>query len=163
MAGPLLTSSFLDVSFQDGTYVFSFRRCFAEQIGLGLRPREVRFAAKLGLKAVGKARWLEEEVALILSGPEQLVGEVAVALRDVDRRLAKLAEKPMEASLVEQALGISGRERLRWTKDGRMARAGVNLIRRGNAVALSLYRVEDVARLLKQPEIIRAWREADSA
>lgn len=65
--------------------------------------------------------------------------------------------------VVEEILGISSRERLRWTKDGRLPKSGAGTFRSGPQIMhFPLYRAQKIAALAKNGEIIRAWREADA-
>ena len=63
--------------------------------------------------------------------------------------------------MVERTLGITARERLRWTKAGRLVRVGTNLIRRRQLTALSPDAVHEIARLMDAREADdRGGREA---
>ena len=140
----------------------SFVRCFTESLGLNLRRREVCRAAKSALESVGSVSWLDEGRVLILDDRELPMGEIATVLNKIDQRFERIAARPLSARAVEHTLGITARERSRWTKDGRLARAGTNLIRRGQLIALSTYAVSEIARLTNEPETIRVWRNADA-
>jgi hypothetical protein len=157
----LLKSRFLDVGRQGGALTFSFTRCFEEALGLNLRRREAHRVAISALKSVGSVSWLAEGRVLIFNGEDLATADVATALNKIDRRLEKIATRPLSAGMVERALGITARERLRWTKDGRLARVGTNLIRRGQLIALSTYAVREIAHLMDERETIRIWREVD--
>lgn len=154
-------SRFLDVDREGTTITFSFERCFAESLGLGLRREEARRAARMVLKFLGPARMPPGACVLILDGGDPAGDAIATILNEIDRRLERIAVRPLSARLVEHTLGITARERSRWTKDGRLARSGTDLIRRGQRIALSTYAVSEIARLTNEPKIIRAWRKGD--
>jgi hypothetical protein len=159
---PLPKSRFLDIGEHEGALTFSLARCFAESLGLRLRRQEACGAARSSLKSVGSVSWLTEGQVLILDGGEAAGNSIAAVLRRIDRRLERIAVRPLGARMVEEALGITARERSRWTKDGRLTRAGTELIRRHQLIALSTYAVDEIARLTAEPETIRAWRDADA-
>jgi hypothetical protein len=46
------------------------------------------------------------------------------ALNNIRRRLDAIAKRPMTSHEVQEALGISARERIRWTKDNRLRTSG---------------------------------------
>lgn len=160
-AAGLLRSRFLDVEEHGKALTFSFARCFTECLGLNLRRGEACRAARLALKSLGSVIWLAEGRVLILGGNEPALADLAAALKRIDQRLDRIASRPLDARAVELALGITARERSRWTKDGRLVRAGTTLIRRGQLIALSTYTVGEIAQLVAQPETIRAWRDRD--
>jgi hypothetical protein len=66
----------------------------------------------------------------------------------------------LTAHLVEQALDITARERLRWTKGGRLRTAGTSKIRRGQQIVLNLYPIDSIEQLIREPQRIQSWREA---
>jgi hypothetical protein len=152
-------SRFLDIGRQAEMLTFSFARCFEESLGLNLHRREAHRAAKSALKSLGAVTWLSADLVLILDGRRSAIDDMASVLNEIDQRLERIAERPLSARTVERTLSITARERSRWTKDGRLAAAGTSLIRRGQLVSLSTYAVGDVARLINEPETIRAWRE----
>jgi hypothetical protein len=84
-------------------------------------------------------------------------------LRDLATRLAEIAWRPLTPKLLLTALHISTRERLRWTKDGRLRTSGKLLIRNG-VVAFSVptYPVSVVEQLANTPDVLSSWRAQDS-
>ena len=160
-AAALPRSRFLDIGRQGEALTFSFARCFEDVVGLSLRRPEAYRAARVALKSVGSVSWLTEGLTFSLDSKMTAASDIAAMLNEIDQRLEGIAERPLSAHMVERALGITARERSRWTKDGRLARAGTNLIRRGHLIALSTYAVAEIARLMNEPGTIRAWREAD--
>jgi len=76
--------------------------------------------------------------------------------------LHQVASKPLSPKQVERLLSLTGAERSRWSKDGRLQRSGTATIRRGSsAISLSTYNVDAVERLLEAPEIVEGWRRSD--
>src|SRR5580700_6776554 len=60
-------------------------------------------------------------------------------LDDLAEALARIAWRPLTPRLVAAALGISGQERARWTKDGRLPQSGQVLVRRGPLLSVPTY------------------------
>jgi hypothetical protein len=62
-------------------------------------------------------------------------------LKSVDRKLDHLESEFLTTGMVEEILNITSRERVRWTKDGRLPNAGKASFKRGqNRVHLFIYR-----------------------
>ena len=86
--------------------------------------------------------------------PHCVVDEVAI-------ELAKLAVKPMTPRQLLRALPISNRERVRWTKDGRLPTSGRVYIRRGQLISVVTYAPAVVEFLTASPEYLSEWRSHD--
>ena len=86
---------------------------------------------------------------------------IAAMLSEIDQRLERIAKRPLSARMVGRMLGIASRERSRWTKDGRLAGAGTNLIQHSQLIALSTYSVDEIMRLINEPGTAHAWRKFD--
>jgi hypothetical protein len=85
-------------------------------------------------------------------------------LSDIDRALDAFRQESLHPREVEEILVITSRERVRWTKDGRLPRAGSGSFGRGRqTVQFALYPPKRIAALSREPQTIRAWREADAA
>ncbi|WP_328274536.1 hypothetical protein [Sphingobium sp.] len=91
--------------------------------------------------------------------------KVAEALADdIRERLFRIAHKPISQRQVENILGITSRERIRWAKDGRLPRSGVSRIRKGTTeISLWTYPCDAIEHLAAHPAEIRRWREEDTA
>jgi hypothetical protein len=76
--------------------------------------------------------------------------------------LAEIASRPLTPRLLVTALNITTKERLRWTKDGRLPRSGAVLVKRAHVVAVPTYAVSLVEELIARPDIIAAWRDQDA-
>jgi hypothetical protein len=121
------------------------------------RQSDVSVASLQLAPAVGDPKLLE-----LTCVPEasDLIERKLGALADA---LARIAWRPLTPRLVGAALGISGQERLRWTKDGRLPRSGQVAARRGNPLSVPTYSVEAIEKLARHPGIVTAWREQDTA
>lgn len=78
---------------------------------------------------------------------------------DVDRFIAGIADERLTPKVVEEALGITSRERARWTKDGKLPRSGTGRFRKGaQTLQFSYYRAADIRKLAATPAVIEQWR-----
>ncbi|MFT8851018.1 hypothetical protein [Acetobacter orientalis] len=78
-------------------------------------------------------------------------------MRDIEKLITTAEEictRPFTPATVQDALGISSRERIRWTRDGKLRPIGTKMIRDRGCFSLTLYSAEDVARLLMSPGIM---------
>jgi hypothetical protein len=83
---------------------------------------------------------------------------------DIRERLFQIAHKPVSQRHVEDILGITSRERIRWGKDGRLPLSGTSRIRKGAAeISLWTYPCDAIEHLAANPAEIRRWREEDEA
>lgn len=84
----------------------------------------------------------------------------------IDPELAVLdafGQEQLYPRVVEEILGITSRERRRWTKDGRLHKSGAGSFYRGRQpIHFSLHPALQIAALSKSPEIIESWRKADA-
>jgi hypothetical protein len=83
--------------------------------------------------------------------------EVLVVLDQELEDCLKSSMRPLE---VEQALGITARERLKWTKDGRLPTDGTDSFRKGGVtITFSLHPYSSIAAI--NPETVETWRQED--
>jgi hypothetical protein len=97
-----------------------------------------------------------------LQVPVALRRRVLEKISKLDGRLASNLEAPLSPREVEGYLGISGRERLRWTKDGRLpsyTRRSSN--RSSDKFSIPFYSVDLVNRLKSNPVVFDEWRRID--
>lgn len=78
------------------------------------------------------------------------------------RKIASIVHRPCTPRMVVKLLGIQSRERIRWTKDGRLKTVGKIGARHGNGFACPTYAADDIANLAAHPEIIAQWRHTDA-
>ncbi|OJU33977.1 MAG: hypothetical protein BGN99_28165 [Alphaproteobacteria bacterium 65-37] len=98
--------------------VISFKSAFEHDAILRLRQREIWRRTRRVLRYVGEPFVRVEENAVELS---RLNGSAAL-IHDLRRTVQTIALRPLTPAMVQEVLGISGRERIRWAKDGRFAR-----------------------------------------
>jgi hypothetical protein len=86
-----------------------------------------------------------------------------LAITDTDRMLDSFGNDRLIPKIVEDVLGISAKERRRWTKDGRLPKSGTGQFKKGRQVfQFYLHPAEEIAKLAANPKIIADWRKADS-
>lgn len=81
--------------------------------------------------------------------------------RDVERltiTMQDICTRPLTPARLQDALGISSRERIEWTREGKLRPIATKVIKDRGHFSLALYSAEDVARLLMSPEILASWR-----
>lgn len=63
---------------------------------------------------------------------------------------------------MEEILAITGRERIRWTKDGRLQGSGTGDFNRGaQRIQVAFYAFEQIKALASNPALIAEWRDRD--
>jgi hypothetical protein len=83
-------------------------------------------------------------------------------LRKLDARLLSHLEAPLSPREVETHLDISGRERIAWTKDGRLPSCQRrSSSRSSDRFLIPFFSAELVHHLRQSPDIIEEWRAMD--
>jgi len=77
-------------------------------------------------------------------------------------QIIRIVQQPCTPKMVLELLRIQSKERLRWTRDGRLKSVGRLGARNGNGGACRTYAADDIVELIKHPEIIERWRRADA-
>jgi hypothetical protein len=84
------------------------------------------------------------------------------AFADIEQLLDAFRQERLEPKVVEEILCITGHERRRWVKDGRLPKSGTGQFRKGRQVfQFYLHPAEEIAKIAKNPQIIAEWRKAD--
>jgi hypothetical protein len=140
--------------------VISFDRCVAENAVLRFREREVRRAVRAVAKRFGEVSQGLYERRIYVFGA---IDDHAASdlLRKLDTKLVSIASRPFPPKIVERVLGISTRERLRWSKDGRLPRSGSATFSKGGLITVATHPADKTLELAASPGIIMAWRRAD--
>ncbi len=83
-------------------------------------------------------------------------------LAELEATLTAMKTDRLHPRIVEESLGITGRERIRWTKDGRLQQSGTGAFGVGRrSVHFALYAFSPIAALTRTPQVIEDWRRAD--
>jgi hypothetical protein len=125
-------SSFLDIERDGDRLRLSLERCLNEHFGLRVRQDEVSRWVRLSLRPLGETNALDDEMHFtVITSPESPAAIIA-ALRQIDQHLWAIAERPLTSGLVQTLLGITSRERRRWTRDGRLISSPAPIRSAGN-------------------------------
>lgn len=149
----------LQAGMDEAGSILSFTQCFRGPLGLTLRRGEAKRCVKATAKSGARIRWIDESHAMFL--PKIGDFELRLLLGPISHQLSRIARRPLTAKELLLALPISNKERLRWTKDGRLVQQGAALMKRGQTVSLTTYAVAPVQALLADPAEIQRWREKD--
>lgn len=128
-------------------------------------PQRLRLARRLFVRSMEKLRPLakvihEDPPAFVFSSDWS--EEIADVCQALDNRLQALFNQPLPAKHVDAVLGISPKERRRWSKDGRLPSAGqLSSSRTQRRFTLRVFAVDVVDRLRRDPGQIAIWREHD--
>jgi len=145
---------------RNGDTRLSFQQCIESNLGLSLRTRQVRGCISASVRAHTKIKWESATDAIIpLAFSDATLWAIIERLTE---RLLTIAVRPLTPRELLVALPISNKERLRWTKDGRLPRSGAVTIRRGRLISVPTYRVADVEEICANLHVVEAWRESDS-
>jgi ABC-type xylose transport system substrate-binding protein len=75
----------------------------------------------------------------------------------MSHKLFRIARRPLTAKELLVVLPITNKERLRWTKDGRLMQQGTTSMKRGQAISVTTYAIGPVEALLADPEEVERW------
>lgn len=114
------------------------------------------------------------QLGTVVAGPEYCSVQVTVSQQESARRVndvltsllyqaTRILQQPCTPKMVMELLRIGSKERLRWTKDGRLKTVGRLATRNGNSAACRTYAADDIVELMRHPEIIEQWRQADAS
>lgn len=89
--------------------------------------------------------------------------ELAAVVAAVDHCVDLFGRERIYPGVVDEVLGISPRERVRWIKDGRLPISGSGSFRRGQQeIRFPLHPLKRIAEIARQPELIANWRSLDA-
>ncbi len=85
--------------------------------------------------------------------------DLLALLTRLRKMLMAAQHEPLHPRIVEEILGITAQERIRWTKQGRFRRSGSGSFDSGwQIVTFPMYSAAAIAALVANPEEIAAWR-----
>ncbi|MEO0400686.1 MAG: hypothetical protein AAF224_14850 [Pseudomonadota bacterium] len=88
-------------------------------------------------------------------------GEIESVKSLILEALTSIGRRPYTSREVRDILRITNKERLRWTKDGRLTRGGNEIINRGQKIAVVTYDTWAIEDLAAKPERLAEWRSRD--
>lgn len=130
------------------------RPIYADRPSLQLRRSECRITLRKIISGTKSSR-LDLKNDIIYVGIDD---NLAVVENLVLQKIEKIALRPYTAKEVRERLFITNKERLRWTKDGRLPPAQYNIIRRGQKISVPTYSVTGIDELARVPAVIEGWR-----
>lgn len=132
---------------------------FSDTAPLSIRRQKAEKATFNLLRRQGQARWLKKEGCILLaaSSPGSLLSIGA----ELEQMLREIARRPMTPRELLAVLPITNRERVRWTKDGRLPPSGSVAIKRGQLISIPTYAVALIDRILASPDMVAKWRAYD--
>lgn len=155
------TGTYLDCSGPNGALIITYQRSIEDHLGLHMRERELRDRLRSSLKKLGRVTRPPSEYYVILIHSVESMSGFSAFMEALEARIDMIARRPFTSRNVEEILSISARERLRWTKDGRLLPSGSETFRRGQKVTTTNYAVKTISHLAENPHIIDDWREQD--
>lgn len=160
-SGQSLTSRHLEITFDGDLMRVMYRQCLRDRPVLRLREAELVRRLRRSLKRLG---------VIVLEAGQQAVtirvaGESAAlqeSIARVDHFIDELAVRPLSPRMVVEILGITSKERARWSKNGRLVRCGTATLRAGRIIPFGTYSASQITELAANPAIIESWRHADT-
>lgn len=136
----------------------------SSELTLGSNRREKALRRRVA-KLIRNSRPLllsvDDEQICATFGPDA-EDELPALLSALDASIEAFKQERLSPKVVEEILQITPRERLRWTKDGRLPRSGAAAFGVGQrSIHFALHPVAQIAALSENPEIIAACRRAD--
>jgi hypothetical protein len=122
----------------------------------GILKRVKRVVKKQRLRSAIEAAEVRVEVPDV---PHEYLRDVITDITKLIESIERLSLTPKE---VEEALNITSRERIRWTKAGRLPRAEQRSFKKGQEIFYQCYSPAGVAHLAMRPEAISEWRRSDN-
>lgn len=163
LASNILRSQYLTVSRQLAGIMISYNIPWTMTLGLVSRNKELRRKLKAKLIRWRASAQTEESEKISALFVAQDADTVMPAIKDIDRMLDNFAKQRLTPKMVEDILGISSGERIRWTKDGRLSKSDTGTFRKGRQIfQFYLHPVKEIADLAANTAIIEGWRRADA-
>lgn len=163
LAGSQLYSRYLVIGGSPKGILLTFEPAPELTLGSRRRAKEARQSVVSLLKRHGfKAMRDGEEIRAAVS--LCALGNLPGLLSEIDAALDAFRKQRLHPRVVEEILGITSRERRRWTKDGRLPQSGTGSFGRGRqSIHFALHPAAKIAALARQPETIEAWRRKDES
>jgi hypothetical protein len=143
--------------------VVSYCRAIADDAVLRYRVKELVLRLRGELRHCGKVTPRQLDDALLIVCEDAGRKALPSRLERAERMIDELAGRPLTPRMVVEILGITQKERLRWSNDGRLTKAGAVIIKAAAKVAVTTYSARLVAALAATPTQIEQWRTEDAA
>jgi hypothetical protein len=159
----LQSNSLLEISTTGNDVLVSFQRVHDRNPIARFRQREIVRAMTIALGRLGTV--IVEPDSCSVRGvvsPFESASRVNDVLTSLLFQVTRILQQPCTPKMVVQLLRIQSKERLRWTRDGRLKSVGRLGVRNGNGGACRTYAADDIVELIEHPEIIERWRRSDA-
>lgn len=131
-------------------------------LGSPRRERQLRSQILQCFKRLGCSKLSSGGNVVCAWFAQQSALEIQNLIRDIDDGIHGLLHEPLYPRVVEEMLGITASERIRWTKNGRLKTSGQGAFRRGQReIYFRRYSFKQMLIILRNIEIVHAWREED--
>jgi hypothetical protein len=159
-----LKSRYFEITLAAEGVLICYRHIVADPFGRRIGSSEVRHRMTLRLKHLGGVQSPMAEAAIEIPFSAERAAAVARAIEILDGDIDALKRKPLTPKTVKSVLGITGVERVRWSRDGRLpAMEDPSFFGSGcRSVPFHTYRPETIATLMADPRILATWREIDA-
>jgi hypothetical protein len=96
--------------------------------------------------------------------PARVTGKASAAVERIRRRVLRALDAPLDPKSVDRILGITTKERLLWSEDGRLPTCGRSLIGHGNHQTMVLqFPIDEITAIASTPGLMESWRAQDMA
>lgn len=160
-SGKSVRSIFLHVTVGRDEIHLSSQKGLNRFLGLRVRQAEVKRRIADTVRHIDTIIYQKASDVLIFRRAD--IDFVRKLVTEIDDTLKAIACRPLTPRLVQEALGITARERLRWTKDGRLPTKGSISFRKGRTITIRTYPPEGISGLLSSPETIASWCASDAS
>jgi hypothetical protein len=158
-----MAAELLEITRDEGGFIVSFERSATLNAVLRFRQTEMLVALSRVLQQIGPTRAIPTRSALRVTWMGQRTRDLRRTFVAATLTAREIANRPCTAPMVAELLGVSPRDCLRWTKDGRLRVTGAASLRAGPDPAGAHYPAEEIARLAASASIIAEWRATDAA
>ena len=156
-----LRSRYLAIGYSPTGISLTFEPSLELTLGSLRRADEARCRVA-GLLRQRRFKTSTQGEAVCTTVPSRMTADLSGLLSAIDTALDAFREERLYPRVLEEILGITARERRRWTKDGRLPKSGLGSFRRGqNTIYFALHPARKIAALAAKPETIEAWRNED--
>jgi hypothetical protein len=143
----------VDLQENEQGLTLSFKRCLTAHVGLRVRVAETRTCVRRAFRKYAP-HWGDSGLELRISGEN--AASAHFVMPHLAEALAEIANRSLTPRFLVAALKITTRERLRWTKDGRLPKSGeVRTYRAAHLVVVPTYAISLVEELIARPRSSR--------
>ena len=160
----VLRSRHLMIATNDEAISVTYQPPLTLTLGSVTRSRAVRNRVKATLKTAAPLSRTDDGKTIRAQFDVASAPQLKIVIAKIDRLLDRFAKERLTPRMVEEILGISAAERLRWSKDERLPKSGTGSFRQGKqSIHFNLHPPDKIAELAADRSVIAKWREQDAA